>query len=184
MRSSERRLLQDIAEDEVSRIVPDDVPFDFEVWTPELVRDALKWAVRKAQYVTGRVGPKAYGSGMPVYMHTEAEIFAAQIFMDEESRETAAADRNRIRLPLSTVAIGRLEDALVWQTRYLAAPDRVPYAEALRLWLRSKATRAKFGPLCRKAGISQRTVEWRRDRALSLISQGLTADGVAVWRED
>jgi hypothetical protein len=71
-----------------------------------------------------------------------------------------------------------MERVLAWQGTYLRAhpgPARV-----LALFLRCKVTRTRFSEAIRERRWSRSTAYAARDRALTLIAQGLNRDGVAI----
>ncbi|WP_336801686.1 hypothetical protein [Kaistia sp. MMO-174] len=151
---------------------------DPDIWVPKLVERRLVGAARLINSIAGPVGPKGYGSGMPRYVHSEAEAFAAQIQMDEETRELDAVARNRGRIRATSRDISLMEAALRWPVRYLAEAAEV--RGVLAVYLRCKAYRTPFDGACKKRGWSRATAYRDRDRALALIAQALNKDGVEV----
>lgn len=159
MKPNENKLLSDVAWGAMSPNVPEDVP----LWTPDLVKKALAQAVRFAAVAAGATGPRAMGS--------------VNLGYELEYKEQAAR-----ALGLTAAEVTRLEDALLWQMRYLS---QLPGpATVLKHWLRAKATRRPFGAAIKSNGWAARTAHRSVDRALGRIAIGLNADGVPVWYAD
>lgn len=148
--------------------VPGLVP---EPWSPKLVSDALVEAVRMAQRVAGAVGPQGFGAHWPKYRHTFADIVGWG--------DTDEKIRTEIRRLPTAAEITRMETALTWQSRYLARHPGP--ARAIKLWLRSKATRVPYTVLIRRQKWPPATAYRARDKALTLIALGLTRDGIPPW---
>lgn len=144
---------------------------EIECWTPGLVGKALVWALRIARKTAGSTHPRQYGSGMPEVFYTAEEI--REMCPDEGGR----------KLPPSSNDVARADSALFWQTRYLGdQPELLDASSVLKVWLRTKTHRGSFDKACDALGWARRTAYRRRDRALSVISQGLARDRVPVWR--
>lgn len=140
-----------------------------DVWTPQLVKKALVWALRLAASVAGPTGPRGYGNGMPAVVYTADEI-ADMAKPDFPSR------------PLMAAEVTRMEAVLNWQGRYLAGnPDLVGASNVLKVFLRCKATRRPFGKECERRGWARRTADDRIIKATSAIAIGLERDGVSVF---
>jgi hypothetical protein len=143
-----------------------------EQWNPALVGKALVWALKIARATAGATHPRSYGNGMPSVVYTREEIFEMGI---EE-------DRPR-RLPPSSIEITRADAVLFWQSRFLVTdPDLIESSAMLKAWLRCRTHRRSFGKECDDRGWARATAYRRRDRALSVISQGLDRDRVPVFR--
>lgn len=141
-------------------------------WTPKLVRKELEAAMRLIQRTAGRVGPAAYRSSMPAYSHDWWE----QVIQAGEGNLYAGG--NRIRLGASAAQVSRMERVMRWQIVYL---DAWPGPRTgLRLHLQHVAHGVPFSRLCRERGVPLATAKRARDKALSLISQGLDRDGVIL----
>lgn len=139
-----------------------------DLWQIKDVRDCLVAAMRLASQSAGATAPppirgQDYSFGLPY---------------------TDAADEPAPRRPLydpQTVAF--LEDALMWQGRYLVAAEVVAEIDVLKLWLRSKvASAVKFDEMCRLNGWARSAAYRSLDHLFGVIAQGLNTDRVPIWR--
>lgn len=169
MKAKAINILRQMDRDPLSLGVPHDVP---PPWTPNLVADALVDAVRMAQRVAGAVGPQGFGANWPKYQHTFADIVGWG--------DTDEKVRTEVRRLPTAAEVSRMEVALTWQARYLARQPGP--ARAIKLWLRSKATRVHFTVLIKRQKWPPATAYRARDKALTLIALGLTRDGIPPWR--
>lgn len=142
-----------------------------DVWTPKMVGAALVASLRIANRVAGPTHPKEFGNAMP------RVVYEAQ---DIDAWEGDPDDDRQIYRTASAAAIARMERALTWQTLYLGGASR--QAEVLKLWLRCRVRRRPFGAECKRKGWARSQAYVDRDRALGLIAQGLTRDGVPPWQ--
>ncbi|KAB2796084.1 hypothetical protein F9K87_16145 [Brucella anthropi] len=69
-------------------------------------------------------------------------------------------------------AVSLFERALDWQGTYLLGERGA--GRVLALWLRCRITKLKFDAQLKARGWSRATAYRKRDKALSLIAQGLT----------
>ena len=90
-------------------------------------------------------------------------------------------DPRRLRVMLSPAQVAQHEAALDWPRRYLG--DHEGSARILALWLRCKVQKRPFDAALKARGtISRGAAIQMRDKALSIISQGLDRDGVPHHR--
>ncbi|MEL4069559.1 hypothetical protein WKW50_05365 [Ochrobactrum sp. GPK 3] len=145
-----------------------------DVWTPKLVGEVLIEAAMWSIASAGRTGPAGDRSLMPDLLMTE----------DERKREDWSSltegEPEKKRRALSPARVSLLEKAIEWPFVYLDKQEGA--ARVLQLWLRCKCTRYRFIDAVDHRKWSRATAYRRRDRALSLISQGLDRDGVRVPR--
>lgn len=152
-------------------VPPPDIPIE-QLWTSDAVRGRLVEAAKLIERTGGRVAPKGYGTTMPEYSYDWGDLLA------QTEGATLLKGRNMIRIGASSQAMTRAEEAMVWPMRYLEEADGP--RRALRLFLRCRAKRERFGLACKKKGWS-RVTAWRaRDRALTIIAIGLIRDRVPL----
>lgn len=149
-------------------------PDDYHGWTPKLVSDqfvaALKWVRRYG----GSVGPTGMRSGQPAYLPTFEELLE-----DFGIPERADDDPERgLEVQPSPAQISRHLAALEWPANYLI-PAHDGSARMLGLWAYCKASRRPFDQAVKdQCKMSRGAAYALRDRALSIISQGLERDEV------
>lgn len=142
-------------------------------WTADLVAENLIAAIGMLRQMPDR-GPRlGGGNGWPETLR-EYEDLVIQLGAGETFKE-----RNRSRQILTADQVSRVNEVITWQARYLA--DYPGPARVLKLWLLSRTTRATFRALLRRAQIPPATAYRARDRAITLITRGLTRDEVAVF---
>lgn len=150
----------------------------YEGWTPQLAGEALVSALKWARHAAGRVGPAGY-VGMR---------FAEAILSDEDHaamgwglKEVADPDDlPPMRIMPSPAQISRHEAALQWPAVYLVGEGREGSAKAVGLWAASKAYRRSFSAAVKERGIPRGLAYQLRDKGLSIISQELQRESVAV----
>lgn len=106
------------------------------------------------------------------------EEFAAMGWGLKESVDNPD-DIPQMRVQPSPAQITRHLDALEWPMRFLC-PANVGSARMLGLWAACKVFKRPFSKAIDGRGISRPAANQLRDRGLSLISQGLTRDGVSL----
>lgn len=137
-------------------------------WTPKRVSEELIEAVGWATRTGGRVGPAGFGSGMPEIMMTQMERIAEQ---------WPLLPNDPPRRAFSPARVSQMERILLWQTKYLSESPIV--AVELSIWLFCKVRKgARYGAILERAGKSRATSNRSKDRALALISVGLTKDRI------
>ena len=137
-----------------------------DLWQIKDVGECLVAAMRFAGATAGATAPSAlrgqdYSFGLP--------------FVE-------AADEAPKRPNYDPQTVALLDDALLWQGRYLSeeSPDDI---DVLKLWLRSKITAGvKFEEMCRLNGWARSVAYRSLDRCRGKIAQGLNTDAVPVWR--
>ena len=144
-------------------------------WTPKAVGEELTEAVRWAIRAGGRVGPAGIKSGMPSLMMDDFDRLAEQWDL---TRDLEAKPMRRMYSPAE---VSRAERILLWPMTYLSEHPR--QARALSFWVLCKARpKVRYSAALDAVGVSRATAYRQRDRGLSLIAQGLTADGIARGR--
>lgn len=149
-----------------------------DVWTPKLVADRLIEAVRWARYNAGRTGPAGVKAAALGYLPSDDDFAVEGWGQREKAEEEEKAPQRRY----SPAKVSLLISALDWPGKYLVPADAQTSAEILHLWLRCKVYRRNFEDAIegRARPISRASAYRYRDRALSIIAQGLTNDGVPV----
>lgn len=148
-------------------------------WTPERAGERLVEALRWAHVAAGRVGAAGVvGMRLPDAVLSMEDRLA----LGWGLHEVAEPEEERpLRVQLSAAEVSRLEDVLCWPARYLC-PDHAGSARIVGLWAACKARRTSFDRAVKARGTIARATAFRlRDRGLSLISQGLERDGIAVY---
>lgn len=85
-----------------------------------------------------------------------------------------------LRILLPPAVVSRHRSALEWPARYLC-PDHATSARVVGLWAACKAGKRSFdGALKARGGIARAHAYRYRDKGLSIISQSLAREGVAV----
>ena len=144
---------------------------DETVWTPVAVGKALIWALRLARAVAGPTGPRGYGSGMLDVVYSADEVREMEPPLDVP------------RVNASSAMISRMETVLGWQGTYLASSqEHVGSSRVLKVYLRCRANKASFANECKRRGWGRTRSYEQRDRALSVIAQGLDRDGAPLFR--
>lgn len=148
-----------------------------DLWGPKAVERRLIEAARLTLSTTGPVGPKEYGSAMPVFQREWTDWLAQ---LDETNKLPGEArierDERPSRQGATSRQITRMEQAMRWPIAYLAGVDGP--RKVLAVYLRCRAYRKPFDRACKRIGWPRATAYRARDKALSLIAQGLNRDGV------
>lgn len=132
-------------------------------WTPKLVETRLLEAFKFAEKTAGRIGPKQYGSASPAPLWEPGDH---------------PLPKGEFVLMLSPAEVSRLEAALGWMAHYLRdEPGATNVAEA---FVRGKLARLPWKKVVKRAGWSLATADRKRERAFSIIAQGLNRDRVPV----
>ncbi len=146
-----------------------------ETWTPKAVGEAMTEALRWASWAAGRVGPGGIKTVALPFIASLDEHLANGWGLPEIAGDDEP-DPRRLRVMPSPEQISRHEAALDWPRVYLR--DNEGSARILALWLRCKITKRPFDASVKARATISRTAAYAlRDRALSLISQGLDRDG-------
>lgn len=147
------------------------------VWTPNLVGETLLDCMRWAKATAGRVGPRGFA---------KVAGLAWTPTLDDHLREgwglPPEPDPEDQRRPTPIYTQGEIRifsAALHWQSRYLA-DAHAGSSRMLGLWLRSRVHGENLTEELRKLGVAKGHAYRLRDRALSKIAIGLTADRVPV----
>lgn len=138
-----------------------------------------------------RVGPQAFGSSMPDYIHTPTENFAREREDIAEGgrwkKEMEASERRRTerRAKCSRERISRMEEAFDWIRRFIwddeARQVLLAYAEVKARgwdWSRYLTNRNRRNP--QKKAWVKRTVQRWIVRSLQIIEEGVRQSGT-VW---
>lgn len=145
-------------------------------WTPKEVGDQLVEALRWARYAAGRTGPGAMTAMRLPYTAT------LDLHLEEGWGLPERADEDEgeeLRLPPSPAQVTRHLAALQWSADYLC-PGHVGSARTVGLWAACKAYKRSFAGAVKARGVPRVHAYRLRDRALSIIAQGLTRDRVPV----
>lgn len=145
---------------------------DIDCWTPKLAGEVMVEAARWALTYGGPAGPASIRSSMPELAMDWIDRMA-QGWESVASQEPTKKRRN-----YWPAEVSQFERAIMWPLEYLADHDGL--ARVLQLWLRCKITKQKFGAAVDEKKWSRATAYRNRDKALSIIAQGLHAAGVAV----
>lgn len=132
--------------------------------------EAARWALTYG----GPAGPARIRSSMPEL----AIDWRARMANGWDS--VASQEPSRRRRNYRPSEVSQFERAILWPLEYLADQDGL--ARVLQLWLRCKIIRQPFDAALKEKKWSRATAYRHRDRALSIISQGLDAAGIAVPR--
>ena len=144
---------------------------DYGIWTPQIVADELLAAIKWANRAAGRVGPRGFHSTFASLVLASDEFSGWPPVVDPD-------DPPRNRRSYTPHQVSRMERVLEWQLRYLRDQGDGP-ARVLRTFVRARVTpRFSFDKACQLRGWSRATAYRARDKALSTIAMGLTADGV------
>ncbi|AVA20662.1 hypothetical protein [Rhizobium sp. NXC24] len=139
-----------------------------------------------------RVGPKAFGSSMPEYIHTSAENFArAREDVTEtggaRTREDEKAERRKTerRAKCSRERVSRMEEAFDWVRRFIfddeARQVLLAYAAVKARgwdWTRYLNNRNRRNP--KKKAWVKRTVQRWIVKSLQIIDAGIRQSGI-IW---
>lgn len=147
-----------------------------DVWSPKLVGERLIEAIRWARFNAGRTGPAGVKAASILYVPSDDDFEVEGWGQREKAEEEEKAPARRY----SPAKVSALVATLDWPGKYLVPADAVTSAEMLNLWLRCKVYRGNFDKAVenRRKPISRASAYRYRDRALSLIAQGLARDGV------
>ncbi len=155
-----------------------------DVWTPKIVGDCLIDAIRWAQRSGGSIGPAGFRNGMPDPALSSDERALEEwpsMFELGEFEPPKPARRS-----LSPAKVSQMERVLVWPMKYLQnfGPETDPVSwQVFHAWIYSKLTKGvNFDETCKQRGWSRATAYRLRDRTLSIIAQGLTAEGIVRGR--
>ena len=138
-----------------------------------------------------RVGPQAFGSSMPDYIHTPAENFAREREDIAEGgrwkKEMEASERRRTerRAKCSRERVSRMEEAFDWIRRFIwdveARQVLLAYAEVkARGWDWSRYLTNRNRRNQQKKAWVKRTVQRWIVRSLQLIEDGVRQSGT-IW---
>lgn len=148
-----------------------------QTWTTKLVADRMVEAMRWAIYSGGRVGPAQFRGSLPAFAATLDDHLAEGWGLPELAGDEEPEER-RIYRNVSVAQVTAYEAALGWPATYLY-PGHEGSARILGLWLVCAAQRSDFEQAVKRRGTMSRSSAFRmRERALTLISVGLTKDRV------
>ncbi|ELT50983.1 DUF6362 family protein [Brucella intermedia] len=156
------------------------IQHDFnDLWVPKIVDQRLTEAAKIVLRATGPTGPRGDGNVWPLFQREFSDWY--DTVKDEFGNvigHVQTAQPEKPRFNISSRKISRMEQAILWPMTYLKdydGPRRV-----LSVYLRCKAYRKPFSQVCKRLGWPRATAYRARDKALSLIAQGLNADGVPL----
>lgn len=153
--------------------IPDDI------WTPARVKDVLADAIKWARRYAGPVGPAPIRGSLPTYKPSLEDHLEEGWGIPEVAGDDDAEDRE-IELPVDPARADVLMAALSWVSIYLINAGHPATGEVVSLWMAHSTgrNRSGFEGAARRRGMSRAHAYRLRDRGLSIIAQGLTADGV------
>lgn len=123
-------------------------------------------------------GPAGYGRPWPEYSHDVADLNCQQQG-DHWLLKLRTEQRNRVRLPPSANEITRMETAIAWPLRYLAAD---PYVSMVVLLVAAdKARGLDMRDIAERVRMQPATLRRRNGSGLDLIAGGLRREGVSVF---
>jgi hypothetical protein len=147
---------------------------DLPAWTPKMVSEQFVAAIKWVRRYGGSVGPAGIRSGQPAYLPSYEELLEDFGIFERADDE----EERRTQVQPSPEQISRFLAALEWPADYLI-PAHDGSARMLGLWAYCKATRSPFDQaVADQCKMSRGAAYALRDRALSIISQGLTRDEV------
>lgn len=151
---------------------------DYDGWTPKLVGEQMVEAIRWVARYGGSVGPASIRSSMPTFKPTLDDFADEGWGFPEVAADDGEHDDRPARALPSPGQVSRHMAALQWPAEYLM-PVHAGSAQMLNLWLACKAARKPFDQAVKRRGTVSRAAAYSlRDRGLTLISVGLTRDGV------
>lgn len=154
------------------------MPLPPHTWTSRLVKDVLLDTMQWANATAGAVGPRGFARVAKLEWSPTLEDHLREGWgLPDKAEEDEAPERPRRFFTQAQIAL--FSRALHWQGRYLY-PDNIGSSRMLALWLRTKARRGAFDRAVERIGVSRGHAYRLRDRALSKIACGLTADRVPV----
>ena len=146
------------------------------VWTPKFVSEELIEAVAWVRQFGAPAGPSGIRSSMPSFIPTLEDHLEEGWGIPESADDL---EERELRLPVGPERAQQLNETLHWIGRYVV-PTNPLSAKMLSLWVlhRSRGKGRGFEPALARLKIHRGHAYRLRDRALSIIAQGLTADGV------
>jgi hypothetical protein len=143
-------------------------------WTEELVEARIEEAFRTlARSSGGRTGPREFGNAMPTPIRAYSDM------VNQAGNKSLRRSLERLARregPPTGEEVRRMEDALMWATRYLRGehPDLAMFANLGGMW---KAWEANISKRCRELGIHRQVFYRDRKTAIRMILEGLKQDG-------
>ena len=145
-------------------------------WTEELVEARVEEAFRTLFRATaGGIGPREFGNGMPTPIRQMADLVAQA---GNKSLRRAAGRLLRDRGPPSNDEVTRMNDTLLWASRYLInePEDLGRFINLNGFW---KAADARITKKCEALGIKRQQFYRDKKEAARKIMAGLIRDGRA-----
>lgn len=159
---------------EFQRLNPNEVP---DAWTPEYVGVRLRQAFETLRHLPEKEVARGHGQGWPSYVY-EAEDLRAQQEQAAAEEEAGTAEPARIRLPVPSSAISRMEEALAWPGRHLAHDPAL--AKLVMHVAIAQARRVSIKALCQRMKWNDATVRRRRQAGLTIIASALAQSSVPI----
>lgn len=138
------------------------------LWDHKMVERRLVEAVTIAERATRNPSPKGTGALWPTWLY-DGDDLAGQ-----------SADDNPPARVVPRFRINEMEEAILWQAKYLANHEGP--ARVLRTYLRCRAYRKSFSQTVKRKGWSRATAYRARDKALTIIAFSLMRDGIPPHR--
>lgn len=145
-------------------------------WTEDLVEARVEEAFRTLFRATaGGIGPREFGNGMPTPIRQMADLVAQA---GNKSLRRAAGRLLRDRGPPSNDEVTRMNDTLLWASRYLInePEDLGRFINLNGFW---KAADARITKKCEALGIKRQQFYRDKKSAVQKIMAGLIRDGRA-----
>jgi hypothetical protein len=160
---------------ETPRRAPDGLPAE---WNVPHVFDRLVEAVETLGRVPMTVRPRGHANGLPTGTQDKLSLLEQLELEESGELERLHLAQNRVRLPVTSLQISRMEQALNWPLEYLADMPEVAKAVGLAaLWT---VQRSDIAQRCRHRGMSVKTFHRRQIHGLTIIAQRLAEAGVPV----
>ncbi|ABS14250.1 hypothetical protein I6H96_02645 [Brucella anthropi] len=149
------------------------------LWLPKIVDERLVEAAKLAQRTAGPTGPREDGNAWPKFQREFLDWYDE--IKDEFGNiighvQTGEPEKKMPYIPARKIS--QMEAAIQWPMHYLKEHDGP--RNVLSVYLRCKAYRKPFGQACKRLGWPRATAYRARDKALSLIAQGLNSDGIPL----
>lgn len=153
------------------------IPAD--VWTPDRVKATLKEAISWARKHAGPVGPAPIRGSMPNYKPSLDDHLEEGWGIPEEAGDLDDWSKP-IELPIDPKRADDLMASLSWVSIYLVNSGHPVTGKIVSLWMAHSVSRngRAFEAALKREKMSRGHAYRIRDRGLSIIAQGLTADGV------
>lgn len=144
-------------------------------WTPAHVRTRMVEAFDVLRRMSGRIGPKAYGSNWPAILRDIADM------NDVQAYEQAQKDGQKVRHRPTLEEISRMDEALHWPWDFLDSPRE---RDAINLWAMATAWDLNLAGIMRaraKAAADLARIRERDENARRSAARAQEAARAAAW---